>query len=84
MTESVAISCDAEGGEWYYYGQTGTTHTGVSNPLTIDLFTIEYAIHFYCRKRWSSTSVFRTVHSVTLYAVGKYFDKSIIGNNFRD
>ena len=84
MTENVAISCDAEGGEWAYTPKYTTRLTGVSNPLTLDLFTIEYAITFECRKRWSSTSGFRTVHSVTLYAVGKYFDKSIIGNNFRD
>ena len=81
MTQNVVISCDAEGGEWYYYiVQTGTTHTGVSNPVNIDLFTKEYALSFGCRKRWSSTSGFRTVHSIYVVATGKYFDKSIIGN----
>ena len=73
MTENVVISCDAEGGEWYYYGQTGTIHTRVSNPVNIDLFTKEYALTFECRKR-ESTSGFRTVHSVTVVAVGEYFD----------
>ena len=75
MTETVVISCDAEGGKW-----AKTRHTGVSNPVNIDLLTIEYALTFDCRKKESNTSGFRTVHSVTLYATGKYLDKSIIEN----
>ena len=76
MTDNVAISCDAEEGKWsYYIGQTGTAHTGASNPVNIDLFTKEYALTFDCKKRESSYSGLRTVHSVTVVAVGKYLDK---------
>ena len=68
MTENVAISCDAEGGELSYYRHTGITHTAiVTNPLMIDLFTIEYEAYFYC----NSTKSSKTFHSVNIVALGK-------------
>ena len=72
MTENVVISCDAEGGEWDYIGQTGTTLNGVANPVTIDLFTIEYAGNFYCKSASGSRKLF---HKVYIVAVGKYLVK---------
>ena len=65
MTEGVVISCDAEGGEWNYSGQST-----LANPISIDLFTLEYSVTFACTKR-DPSGARRTVHRVTLQAVGE-------------
>ena len=69
MTENVSISCDADSALWNY-------HTGVSlqsnipSPVTIDLFTLQYAITYFC----TNTDFYNhrvIVKSVTLKAYGE-------------
>ena len=74
MTESVVISCDAEGGKWTYRQSTGARLTGVANPITIDLFTLEYVLRFECTKRDSLGSN-RNIHKVDILAVGELYER---------
>ena len=74
MTESVAISCDAEGGKWTYAQPTRARLTGVANPITIDLFTLEYVLRFECTKR-DSTGSNRNIHNVDIHAVGELYER---------
>ena len=74
MTESVVISCDAEGGKWSYRQSTGARLTGVANLITIDLFTLEYVLRFECTKRDSSGSN-RNIHNVDIFAVGELYER---------
>ena len=66
MTESVTISCDAEGGEWAHDGQSG-----IDNPVRIDLFTIANAEYYDCTKKETPTGPNRIIHSVEVKAVGE-------------
>ena len=71
MTEGVVISCDAEGGEWSYQkSSTGMGLSGQVNPINIALFTLEYSVTFECTKI-DPSGARRTVHRVTLQAVGE-------------
>ena len=66
ITENIMISCDADSALWNY------NPTGVSpqinsqpNPVMIDLFTLQYAITYFC----TNTNIYNNkviVKSVTL------------------
>ena len=42
------ISCDADMALWSYNPTGISQQTNIPNPLMIDLFTIQYAIAYFC------------------------------------
>ena len=48
MTENVMISCDADSALWNYFPIAVPVLTNESNPVTIDLFTLQYATGYSC------------------------------------
>ena len=48
MTENVIISYDADMALWNYNPTDISQQTNIPNPLMIDLFTLQYAITYFC------------------------------------
>eukprot|EP00800_Vazella_pourtalesii_P003166 TRINITY_DN131_c0_g1_i4.p1 TRINITY_DN131_c0_g1~~TRINITY_DN131_c0_g1_i4.p1 ORF type:complete len:543 (-),score=119.79 TRINITY_DN131_c0_g1_i4:298-1926(-) len=69
MTENVMISCDADSALWNYSPTGLSPQSDVPNPLTIDLFTLQYATTYFC----TNTDIYNDriiVKMVTLKAYG--------------
>ena len=70
MTENVMISCDADSALWSYHPTGLSPQSNVPNPVMIDLFTLQYAITYFC----TNTDMYNyrvIVKMVTLKAYGE-------------
>ena len=70
MTENVLVSCDADNALWNYNPTGVSPQSDVPNPVTIDLFTIQYAIGYSCTNEDINNNRV-IVKSVTLKAYGE-------------
>ena len=71
MTENVMISCDADMALWSY-DPTIQLQTNITNPLTIDLFTIQFVTYYFCTDVDINDRRV-AVKSVTLRAYGELY-----------
>ena len=70
ITENIMISCDADSALWNYNPTGLSPQSNVPNPVTIDLFTLQYATDYFCTNM--DISNYRViVKSVTLKAYGE-------------
>ena len=70
ITENVMISCDADSALSNYDPTGLSLQSNIPNPVTIDLFTLQYAITYFC----TNTDIYNyrvIVKSVTLKAYGE-------------
>ena len=65
------ISCDADMALWTYYPTGISQQTDIPNPLMIDLYTIQYAIVYFCIGMINNERV--TVNAITLRAYGELY-----------
>ena len=69
MTENILISCDGDNALWNYR-PTGIPEQRKPNPVTIDLFTLQYATGYSCTDEDINNDRV-IVKSVTLKAYGE-------------
>ena len=73
MTENVMISCDVDIALWNYNPTDISQQTSIPNPLMIDLFTIQYAVVYYCTDV-DINNMRLNVKTITLRAYGELYN----------